>query len=419
MSVVSAPKDFKVGIVGGGMCGLACAVGLVQRGISVQVFEAAPRFEEVGAGVGLGPNAIRALDGLGVLGAILRRAVPYDLGPSILFPQRTLALGYTGKKGCHTATKILNYVYRPVFLEALMPLIDPSITHFDKRCTSISTTDSGSHVLHFADGTTYEADLVIGADGIKSVTRDFVSGNVPPPLGFTGTVAYRGLVENEALERAGVKTDLTIKPICWVGKDKHMITFPIQGNRMINIVAFATNQQAQMKSTVISTPWVEPATHQELMDAYADWGDDTTIILSHLKNPGKWYIHGLHPPLESYVHQRVVLVGDAAHAMQPHLGAGVGQGFEDVFALCTLLGHPATTLSNLQVVLKIYNKVRPKRANMVLEWSIQMGKIYESFTGQATDAEDIVKRLSGMWEPVWHHDLTQEINNAIQQISRL
>lgn len=110
-------------------------------------------------------------------------------------------------------------LYRPAFLEALLPLVDPSITHFNKRCTGISTTNAGRHVLHFSDGTTHEADMVVGADGIKSVTRNSVVGG-NDRLVFTNTVAYRGLVPTETLRDAGVKTDLALRPICWVGKDK-------------------------------------------------------------------------------------------------------------------------------------------------------------------------------------------------------
>jgi salicylate hydroxylase len=105
-------------------------------------------------------------------------------------------------------------------LEALIPLLDPQITHLNKRCTFISQSNQGSHILQFADGTTHEADLVVGADGVKSVARGFVVNNEDNHLVFSNSVAYRGLVSAEALESAGVKTDLRQKPICFVGNDK-------------------------------------------------------------------------------------------------------------------------------------------------------------------------------------------------------
>lgn len=134
----------------------------------------------------------------------------------------------------------------------------------------------------------------------------------------------------------------------------------------INVVAFAANRSVPPGSIEIPlSKWVELATQEELLKQFEGWGPDVRILLEHMPKPTKWSIHGLDPPLESYVHQRVVLVGDSvgsqifqifynpqsrkAHAMQPHLGAGVGQGFEDVLILCELLGHERTTKANLQV----------------------------------------------------------------------
>jgi len=120
--------------------------------------------------------------------------------------------------------------------------------------------------------------------------------------------------------------------------------------------------------------------------------------------------------------------------MLPHLGAGVGQGFEDVYVLCRLLEHPQTNLTNLdvrvpfsiffvitltlkQVVLEIYDKLRTPRANMVLERSITMGKIYDNYgPGPGNyNTEDMRRLLTGKWEPVWHHDLKAEVDETIHK----
>ena len=107
-------------------------------------------------------------------------------------------------------------------MDALTSLLDPSITHFNKRCTSVTSTSTGrTSTIHFADGTTYEADVVIGADGIRSVTRNFVIGkDDAKPLVFANTYAYRGLVPFEDLVRDGIKTDLSARLTCYLGKGK-------------------------------------------------------------------------------------------------------------------------------------------------------------------------------------------------------
>lgn len=121
----------------------------------------------------------------------------------------------------------LTYPCRPSFLEAIVPMLDPRLVHMEKRCISLSTLSSGSYALHFADGSTYEADLVIGADGIKSIIREFVTGK-PTSLVHSNCVAYRSVVPSEAFK--AVKTDM-MRPLCWIGKDKASMIKPKYGLR--------------------------------------------------------------------------------------------------------------------------------------------------------------------------------------------
>ncbi|KAJ7168296.1 hypothetical protein C8R43DRAFT_1121462 [Mycena crocata] len=433
MSPASTSKDFRVAIVGGGMCGLACAVGLAKFGIQADVFEAAPKFDEVGAGVGLGPNALRALKGLGILDVVLARSDDaeeadrrmlfvsgheehrqmYDYNDSSVFTSADSGIG----------------IYRPTFLDGVLPLVDSKATHFNKRCTSITTSPSGVNSIHFADGTTYKADLVIGADGIKSISRNAVVGTGDKLLQFTNTVAYRGLVPLETLRRDGVKADLGNRLHCFVGMDKHLIVFPIKSGKIvlylprdletaekflqINIVAFATDNSVPVGSREVTGPWVQSVPQQELLDEFEGWGHDVTAMLNHLKNPSKWFIHTL-SPLKTFIRGKIALVGDAAHAMAPHLGSGVGQGFEDVFVLCQLLGHPSTNLLNLEAVLEAYRAVRQPRSNMVMERSFRAGVIYEGGYG----LDDIGKHLAGIWEPIWRHDLDKDVAFAIASLEK-
>ncbi|ESK92132.1 salicylate hydroxylase [Moniliophthora roreri MCA 2997] len=207
-------KDFNVAIVGGGMCGAAAAYGLARAGVPVQVFEAAAKFGEVGAG------------------APMLRAV--------------------------------------------------------RR-----------HRTYGGDGN--------GCTAIVSV----------PASHFPSYVRYG--------RRANAK--------------------------QINVVAFVADHD-KPKGSELPLPWVTSVPHEELKASYEGWGPDAQIILDHLKNPSKWSIRACITPLQSYVRDRVVLVGDAAHGMLPHLGAGVGQGFEDVFTLTEFLKHPQTNKSNIDVSIQ-------------------------------------------------------------------
>lgn len=107
------------------------------------------------------------------------------------------------------------------FLDALIAFIDPKFTHFRKRCVSVltSTTKSPRQVIHFADGTTHEADVVIGGDGIKSSVRTAVTGSSETRVAFSNTICYRGLIPYETVKAAGVKTDFG-RPVMFLGKGK-------------------------------------------------------------------------------------------------------------------------------------------------------------------------------------------------------
>ncbi|KAK7058581.1 hypothetical protein VNI00_002217 [Paramarasmius palmivorus] len=401
-------KDFNVAVVGGGMCGLAAAYSLARAGVTVDVFEAAARFEEVGAAVGLGPNALRALDGIGLLPAVIARSdepeprmrifkfvsgkephdLVYDYETCVSNLEQQLGLG----------------IYRPAFLDAVVELLDPSMTHFHKRCTGITPSETGGSIIHFSDGTTHEADVVIGADGIRSATRNFVIGkDTPLPLVFTNTSAYRGLIPNEDLVRAGIKTDLSERPVCFVGKGG------------INIVAFVAEHD-KPKGPPVPLPWAVTTSYDEIKANYADWGPDASIVLDNLKTPSKWSIHACMPPLKDYVRDRVVLVGDAAHGMLPHLGAGVGQGFEDVFTLTGLLTHPQTNKANLDRVLHQYNTLRPPRANSVLERSTRAGEAYDGYYPGGLDAFSFEDRVKNQWEWVWDYDVRKELGSSVQKL---
>ncbi|KAE9409161.1 FAD/NAD(P)-binding domain-containing protein [Gymnopus androsaceus JB14] len=378
-------SDFEVAIVGAGLVGLVAAAALSRAGISVTVFEATSSSQEVGAGVGIGPNAVRALKGLGVFDAILARS---DEPEGV---QRTYCLhSPVNPHDC-----VLRYqtscpnpvalpIYRPAFLEAVIGLLDPSIIHFNKRCTSISITESGKHTVHFSDGTSHEADLNNRSRWCK-----------------------KRLIPAEDLRRAGLLTNYSgHKFILFLGSGKHIIGFSIKGGT----VQITINPR---DPNYLLHGW-NPQPSEELKSHFGSWGHDPMIILDHLKNPSKWSIHAVNP-LESYIRDKVVLVGDSAHAMLPHLGAGVGQGFEDVFVLVQLLTHPQAQKANLPDLLAQYDRVRPPRANAILRKSQWAGETYESYRSEEDNGR-IQECLSEIWEDVWGHDLEKDVASAFEAL---
>ncbi|KAH8117595.1 FAD/NAD-binding domain-containing protein [Phellopilus nigrolimitatus] len=417
-------KDLKVAVVGGGMCGLAVAIGLQKAGVDVDIYEAASKFGEIGAGVGLGPNAIRVLRELGVWDDVLSRVEPGEFIPRPFlflsgFDDHEIIYDYPLAQEDATLS-----IHRAVFLDALVHLVDTAKTHFNKRCIGLHAPTSPSEPaqmqIEFADGSRAQADVVLGADGIKSAVRTFVLGVdvAQAACKYTNTYAYRALVPTEKAELAGIKSNLRGRLHCFCGPGKHIITVPIKNGTIINVVAFNCDHSIPWGAQPLppGTPWVTQRTPEELNAEYAGWGPDVTRLLGcigSLGPPSVWSIHAVDPPLQTYVRGRVALLGDAAHAMLPHLGAGAGQALEDALVLVRLLAHPKTNLKNVESVLQAYDLVRLPRANMVSAASTDAGKVYEGFGPSGPSSAGMRADLENRWDKVWNHDLNADVDRAV------
>ncbi|KAI1793193.1 FAD/NAD(P)-binding domain-containing protein [Ganoderma leucocontextum] len=422
-----ATKDFRVAIVGGGVSGLVCAIALQRAGVSVDIFEAAAAFNEIGAGLGLGPNAVRVLKAVGLLDELFKKINTAEL--------RTRGFVYYYGVGEHE--RILAYealpedkgvgIHRAAYLDALMAVVDSQSAHFNKRCISIvpSPTSPNRLLINFSDGTSHETDVVVGADGVKSTVRDYLLDRGDKRVAFSNTVAYRGLIPYKDLQAAGFKTPVTQDPACFVGPSKvfvllkHIIIFPIKNGEIINVVAFSARYDIPIGSEELpkGTQWVEEVSREVVEKEYEGWGPDVAVLMKCMpEKPNKWSIHVVHPPLDSYVKGRVALIGDAAHAMLPHLGAGAGQGVEDAYMLARLLSHPETRAGNLTAVLDTYSRVRRPRAQMVWDGSRTAGASYDMQGAGSATLEGFRNELRTGFNPVWHHDIDVDVQRAIDML---
>ena len=409
----------RIGIIGGGISGVALALDLCRHShLDVQLFESAPAFGEVGAGVSFGANAVRAIAGLGI-------AEPYaqvaDRTPEpwqdVWFEwRRSVDAGYIGASVAPGVGQ--SSVHRADFLDVLASRLPEGIARFNKHAVGVEQHGDEACV-RFTDGSEYRGDLLIAADGIKSAIRGHVLEGIgaPPAVPrFSGTCAYRGMIDSlhlrEAYRAAGVDEHLVDVPQMYLGLDGHILTFPVKRGRIINVVAFVSDRSQPAPTWPENSPWVRQASQREMLDAFVGWGDAARILLECIPSPTYWALHDL-AELPGYVHGRVALIGDAAHAMLPHQGAGAGQGLEDAYFLARLLGDVQVSRGNLDELLAAYDALRRPRACRVQRTSWEAGELYElRDPAVGDDKQALGATLASRFDWLWNHDLDADVRDA-------
>jgi salicylate hydroxylase len=344
-------------VIGAGCGGRAAACALRRRGLEAQVYERAAGLGEVGAGLQLGPNAVKVLRALGIEQALDAHAfeptnivsVSWDRG-ELRFrePLKAVATQQYGARYLTTHRADLHRLLRE-------QLPDRSIT-LGARCTGAAWRD-GQAVATFEDGRTIEADVIVGADGINSEVRASLFGL--PPARWTQQMAWRCMVPIERVPtRIGPGGSVAIgrdEYVGWIGPDGHVICYPVRGGALYNIFA------GHVSEDWVDESWSVPSSIDELLAAYAGWNEALLEMLSHTTQCFKWGIRD-RDPLDSWMCGPIALLGDAAHPMMPTLAQGAAITLEDAFVLARAL---ARFCDDPLAALKAYEAERLPRARNV------------------------------------------------------
>lgn len=315
-----------VAVVGGGIGGLCAAIALAARGVRVRVFEQAPGFGRVGADINLTPNAVRALDGLGVGEALRETAAQpthrisrtWDTGEET--SRLEMAQAAQSRYGSPQLT-----MHRADLLAVLEDALPPGVLRLGRRLSGVAESADGVS-LTFDDGSTETAGLVIGADGIHSVVRTAVVGTEHPE--FTGVVAFRAVVPADRLAEVPNLGAFTK----WWGPnpETQIVTFPL--NRGRDIFVFATAPQDSWREE----SWTTPGDVDELRAMYADFHPEARALLAAADEVLKSALY-VRDPLTGWSTDRLTLLGDACHPMMPFMAQGAGQAIEDAVVLARVL----------------------------------------------------------------------------------
>ncbi|EGW35564.1 salicylate hydroxylase [Spathaspora passalidarum NRRL Y-27907] len=376
--------SFNVIICGGGLGGLACAIGLKKKGHNVTVLEASSTLSEVGAGIQVPPNSVKILKEYGIFdkfeklvtrpkNIILRR---YDTGAPLsttpLDPDMTETYG-------NPYLLIHRADYQRFLLEAATEL---GITY--KTGCRVKEVDPETATVHLESGESYTGDVVVGADGIRSKVRDtaVVTEEVVSPLP-SSNCAFRATVPKEEMLSDPVIAHLMtdVNSNCWIGYRRHVMAYPIRNGEMYNIVMSHPGQASVGK-------WNEPGDVNEMRNHYKTFDPVVRQLLTHVKSVLKWVLADL-PKLPRWVSKsgKVVLIGDAAHAMLPYLAQGAAQAIEDGATLAEELDK-ITSVSEIPTALLSYQKLRKRRPETIQAGARKNGDIWHLPDGEEQEERD-------------------------------
>jgi salicylate hydroxylase len=346
-------KALPIGILGAGIGGLCAAIALQRAGHQVTVFEQAKAFMRVGADINLTPNAVRALDGLGVGEGIRRFAARPTHRISRLWDsgEETSRLEMADAAERQYGAPQLT-IHRADLLSVLAEHFPLEQVQFNKRAQAARKEEDGV-VLDFTDGSQAKMDVLVGADGIHSVVRNALFGQEHPR--FTGVVAFRAVVPTSRVAHVPNIQAFTK----WWGPNpqSQIVTFPL--NRGDDIFIFATTAQDSWHEE----SWTTPGSVSELRDHYADFHPDARALLDACDEVLKTALYE-RDPLPFWTQDQMVLLGDACHPMMPFMAQGAGQAIEDAVVLARALNE-VQSLAQVSDALLGYQHARLERASQI------------------------------------------------------
>lgn len=312
-------------IAGAGIAGLSAALALARKGHDVRVIEQAAALEEVGAGLQLGPNAMRVLGALGIGEKVAAAgqtpaAITLRDGRSAREILK-VPLGEAAKRRWGAPYVTLHRSDLVAILAAALDEAQPGALNLGTELAAIDNS-ADAVAITTASGETLAADLLIGADGIRSEVRAHLFGPETPR--FTGHVAWRALVRIDPADSAAPPSGVG----AWLGPRRHAVTYRIRPD-LVNLVAVTEQSDWREEG------WNLPGDAERLRADFAGW-NALAPLLARVKRPLRWALFD-RKPMRAWHRERALLIGDACHPMLPFLAQGAAMGIEDGYALAGLL----------------------------------------------------------------------------------
>jgi salicylate hydroxylase len=370
-------------IAGGGIGGLTLGLALAREGIASAILERAEVFSEAGAGIQLGPNAVRVLQNLGV-GAPLAPVVACPQAITVLDGPsgRPLARLPLGEWIAHRHGAPYWVARRADLQAALLAAVQASslieivtafeVEHFVERGAEICVVSK--------DGRRARGALLVGADGHWSTVRNRLWPSGARALTFTGMTAARALLPAQAMPCPSTEPVTGV----WLAPKRHVVHYPVRSGTEIAVVVIANDPWD-------GRDWSAAADRGTVLDTLALFAPQLRRVLASARDWRKWALYD-HAPLEHWSQGRATLLGDAAHPVLPFLAQGGAMAIEDAATLAAVLAaHPGDTVG----VLLRYERMRRQRVIRVQSASRNNGRIYHLAGPLAVARNLVLNNLPG------------------------
>jgi 2-polyprenyl-6-methoxyphenol hydroxylase-like FAD-dependent oxidoreductase len=389
----------KIAIAGAGLGGLAAACSLLKAGHDVELFEQAAELGEIGAGIQLSANAMHVLNDLGLGEAIAGYSVRpgayvfrlHDSGEVI--GQFPLAQQHEALNGAP-----YNQLHRADLhnlLVAKVRSLKSNAIRLNNRVTGFEETDDGVQ-LKLSDGSRASADILVGADGVKSAVRAQIAG--ASSASYTGDAAWRLIVPAERLPPNLMGQVMSV----WMGPGRHAVCYYLRSGQLLNFVGLVETDEVSEESWTAKYPW------ETLKADFAGWHADIQTVIDAADRDMcfRWSLF-YRPPIAKWSTKRATMLGDAVHATLPYLAQGAAMAIEDGAILTRALAATADVPDALQ----LYERNRIERTSRIVNGSGANRTLFH-MSDQAKLREAFANRDEGKARNEWlysYNPLTVEL----------
>lgn len=350
-------QKYRILIAGAGIGGLTAASCLAKAGHHVEIYEQAPQLAEVGAGIQISANAMHVLRDLGLGDPIVKVGVSpdayefrlHDTGETI----QRFSLSEEHKRLHGAPYTQLHRADLHDILAAKARKFDPNIVRLNHTVVGFSEDASGVE-LRFANGASARGDLLIGADGLKSVVAKQIHGEVAAV--YTGDAAWRIIVPTERLPRDCLDQVMSV----FMGPGGHVVCYYLRAGALLNFVGLVETDEVSEESWTVKLPWDTLKAH------YAGWhrAIQTIIDAADKDQCYRWSLF-FRKPIANWSSQRATLLGDAAHPTLPYLAQGAAMAIEDGAVLTRALARA----DSIPAALQLYQRNRFDRTARIVNQS--------------------------------------------------